>query len=193
MGKLSRFGIIALVAVLLFLIPAVALAQPPAAHWYGTVTVKGVDAGAGVLVTAWVNLAEVGRTTTVMDAGKSLYAILVTGDPATLAGKPVFFLVGDVALGQQAAQNGTWTSGTSTSLNLTYTTPAPTPTPTATPAPTPAPTPTATPAPTATPKPPTPPTGDDSLSTLIPVVMAGGVLMFIIGAAVLRKGATRKV
>ncbi|MDP2953361.1 MAG: hypothetical protein Q8O76_08620, partial [Chloroflexota bacterium] len=92
MGKLSKVVIIALVAVLLFLVPAVALAQPAVARWYGSVTVTGVDAGAGVLVTAWVDLAEVGRTTTVMDAGSSLYVIQVQGDPATLAGKPVYFL-----------------------------------------------------------------------------------------------------
>ena len=135
--------------------PAGAVLAPPMPYSpWGTLTIDGVLAPAGVPIAAWIDGVQYALTFTT--AG-GWYTIDVPGDdpdtPEKDGGWPgdvVVFMIGAVP----ADQTGEWQSGVSPELHLTVTLTTATPTPTETSTPTatntPTETPTETPTPTAT-------------------------------------------
>jgi hypothetical protein len=126
-----KFRVLALLAVLALAIavPATVLAQQQPPHRFGgTATVDGKLAGAGVVVTAWIDGKEVARTTTA--ANGSYIVDVVQPEGASYAGKTVAFNIGTA----KSAQTATWSLGGAQILNLVAVTAAAPGTPKAPPA-----------------------------------------------------------
>jgi hypothetical protein len=116
------------IAVLILLIvnSTVAFAFPPApASFFGTVKDGGANVPEGTPVQAWIDGAEYGATTVIIDGGSgdSVYTMNVVGDDTDTpekdggeAGDTIIFYVD----GRQAPQTAEWQSGTNVELNLTY-------------------------------------------------------------------------
>jgi PKD repeat protein len=119
--------------------------------FYGGVTVNGVPAGPGTVISAWIN-GEIRGQTTVTTTGQygTIEPLMVSpaeGDPA---GARITFFINNV----QAPQTGVFAEGAAMRIDLsTGVTPTPVPTSTQTPSPTTTPTITPTPSPTRTPTP----------------------------------------
>jgi hypothetical protein len=109
MGKLIT--IVAVVVVAMFLLPAVALAQPEVSWFYGDVVVNGEDAPDGTVVSAWIEGSMTDQTTTEDGA-----YVLAVGEPGrTYPGKAVTFKVD----GTDAGVTRTWTAGEPFETDLT--------------------------------------------------------------------------
>ncbi len=112
MRKLRIVALLALVA--LFLLPAVALAQPPVCNFYGTVTADGVDVDETVTIIAYIGGAVAGEATVAEYASTGLRIEQPAG--AVYEAQAVYFYVGDFP----AAEAGTWNSGFNNPLSLTF-------------------------------------------------------------------------
>ena len=106
MSKL-RVLIITLMAAGLFLLPAIAVAQPSVCAFYGSITLNGASVDNGTMVKAVIDGAEVSTTT-----NGSEYLIKVAGD---YVGKTVVFTVGP---DNAPAETASWVAGAITKLNL---------------------------------------------------------------------------
>ena len=119
MSKLKVIGVLALVATLLLLYPAIALAQPPLpSTFYGTASdAEGNLVPEGTVVEAYVGDVMVGSGATDADGNYALDAL--GDDPGTTAvegtaGDTVTFKIG----GDTAAQAGTFMGGDVQNLDL---------------------------------------------------------------------------
>jgi hypothetical protein len=128
---MTKVRVLALLAVLALLVLPVfgrtVLAQQTQPHRFGgTATLDGKLVGAGVTVTAWIELKQVATTTT---NASGVYIIdVIQPEGASYAGKPVSFLI--AGAGGPATQKGTWVLGGANELNLTAVSgPPPTPVP----------------------------------------------------------------
>jgi hypothetical protein len=157
MSKLKVIGVLALVATLLLLYPAIALAQPPLpSTFYGTASdADGNLVPEGTTVTAYVDDVMAGSDTTDADGN---YVIDVLGDDqgtteveGGTAGDTVTFTIG----GDSAGQTGTFMSGTPQMLNLSVGE--------------------------------LPPTGDEALMPVMMTVALGGVFLTLIGVRSYRR------
>ena len=157
MSKLKVIGVLALVATLLLLYPAIALAQPQLpSTFYGTA--KDADGNLvpeGTMVEAYVDDVMAGSDAT--DANGN-YALDVLGDdPGTTtveggtAGDAVTFMIG----GDGAGQSGTFMSGTPQMLDLSVGE--------------------------------LPPTGDEALMPVMMTMALGGVFLTLIGVRSYRR------
>jgi hypothetical protein len=109
MGKLIT--IVAVVVVAMFLLPAVALAQPEVCWFYGDVVVNGEDAEDGTVVSAWIGGNKTAETTT--SGGDYVLAVGKPGE--TYPGEIVTFQVD----GTDAGVTRTWTAGEPFETDLT--------------------------------------------------------------------------
>ena len=119
-------GFIITVFILLLVNVTLVLAVPPTpSSFYGTVKDEGSNVPEGTPVQAWIDGAEYGATTVIIDGGTgdSVYTMDVLGDDPDNPGKDggesgdtIIFYVD----GRQAPQTAEWQSGTNVELNLTY-------------------------------------------------------------------------
>jgi len=109
MGKLIT--IVAVVVVAMFLLPAVALAQPEVSWFYGDVVVDGEAAEDGTVVSAWIEGNMTASTTT--SGGEYVLAV---GEPGkTFPGATVTFKVD----GTDTGVTRTWVQGEPFETDLT--------------------------------------------------------------------------
>ena len=109
MGKL--ISIVAVVVLAMFLLPAVALAQPEASWFYGDVVVDGEAAPDGTVVSAWIE----GNMTASTPTSDGEY-VLTVGEPGkTYPGATVTFQIDGSATGVTR----TWVQGEPFETDLT--------------------------------------------------------------------------
>jgi len=116
-----------LLSLILLAVPVFVQAGPPVqpSGFYGEVKIDGANVPDGTQVSAWINGILYAQTTTITDAGVSVYVLNVPGDdPDTpnaveggVSGNTITFYVG----GQPATPTGTWQSGSNIQLNLSRT------------------------------------------------------------------------
>ena len=106
--------------VLLYVQPVLAFPPLPSS-FNGTVKINGSNVPAGTVVSAWINGIQYKTTTVTYISPDMKYLLNVPGDdPTTLPieggvdGDTIVFYIGTA----QAAQTGTWHSGTNVNLNL---------------------------------------------------------------------------